>query len=356
MIYAIEFNHFRAFDHVKINGLRRLNIVVGRSASGKTALLEGVRLALGATPQIAFGLNGLRGIPAFFAPNMVSDQFEAVWSSLFFDFDISRPIRFEVVNSEGRSASLLIRFAPEKTFTPNLQQMLSGQPTPTYTVTPIAFERISFDGDETTLYGTINSNGQIQVENGLDLGAVTDFFPSTWQSNSVQVANWFSKLSIEGREVSAKDAIKKQFPEILDLSVQSPAQAPALYATVSHRSRKLPVSLISSGINKFISLLAAIENYKSGVILIDEIENGIYYKILPALWEAIYAFSKQGQTQIFATTHSWECLQGAADLIQRSPADFNLLQVYQESGRSEVAVVPGEDAAQAIEAGIEVRR
>lgn len=61
MIQSFEAIRFRAFEHLAIGGLRPVNIIVGRSAAGKTALLEGIRLALGATPQVALGLNAMRG-------------------------------------------------------------------------------------------------------------------------------------------------------------------------------------------------------------------------------------------------------------------------------------------------------
>jgi AAA15 family ATPase/GTPase len=51
MIQFFEATRVRAFEHLAINGLRPVNIIVGRSAAGKTALLEGIRMALGATPK-----------------------------------------------------------------------------------------------------------------------------------------------------------------------------------------------------------------------------------------------------------------------------------------------------------------
>jgi predicted ATPase len=83
MIQSFEAIRFRAFEHLAISGLRPVNVIVGRSASGKTALLEGIRLALGATPQVALALNAMRGggMPN---PQMTREQFEALWSPIFF--------------------------------------------------------------------------------------------------------------------------------------------------------------------------------------------------------------------------------------------------------------------------------
>jgi hypothetical protein len=285
---------------------------------------------------------------------MTNEHFEAMWSPLFFDFQTGNPIFLKATDSEGKAASVRIFFDKEKSTVP--LQILPGMQQVFTAVVPIAFERHAFDGEESTLFGTINQHGQFYAEPGKELGAATDFFPSTWQSNAVQVANWFSALSIKNIEADAVEAVKKQFPEILELSVQSPSQFPALYAMVKFRTQKLPVSLISSGINKFISLLVAIKNYSPGVVLIDEIENGIYYKMFPALWESLHGFAVKSDTQLFLTTHSWECLKNAVPIIEKNPNDFNVIQVYQEEGRGYAVVVPGSDAAAAIESDIEVRR
>lgn len=169
------------------------------------------------------------------------------------------------------------------------------------------------------------------------------------------MANWYSQLSIANQEREIIEAIKDLFAEIEDLSVQS-FQFPALHATIKHRSQKIPVSLVSSGITKFISLLVAVRNYSPGVVLIDEIENSIYYKMYPALWEMLYKFAIRSSTQLFLTTHSLECLKHAVPLMKLHREDFNLIQVFQEQGVSGAMVLPGEEAASAIESDLEVRR
>jgi hypothetical protein len=223
-------------------------------------------------------------------------------------------------------------------------------------VAPIVFQRTLFTGEDSTLYGKIHENGQIHFDQGQELGTATEFFPSTWQLSAVEVANWYSQLSIANQEREIIEAIHNLFDEIEDLSVQSPSQFPVLHATIKHRSHKIPVSLVSSGINKFISLLVAVRNYSPGVVLIDEIENSIYYKMYPALWEMLYKFAIRSRTQLFLTTHSLECLKQAIPLIKLHGEDFNLIQVFQEQGISGAMVLPGEEAAVAIENDLEVRR
>jgi AAA15 family ATPase/GTPase len=363
MIESFEAIRFRAFEHLAISGLRPVNIVVGRSASGKTALLEGIRLALGATPQVALTLNAMRGV-SMIQPHLTREQFESLWSPLFFDNDIQHEINMKIGDRNKKTASVSIYFDFENPITSFMPQHphpfqhhirianIQGIPT---SVAPIVFRRTLYTGEDSTLYGKVEQNGQINFDQGRELGTATEFFPSTWQLTAAEVANWYSHLSIANQEREIVEAIHDLFAEIEDLSVQSLSQFSALHAKIKHRSHKIPVSLVSSGINKFVSLLVAVRNYSSGVVLIDEIENSIYYKMFRALWEMLYKFAIQSGTQLFLTTHSLECLKNAVPLIMRHKEDFNLIQVFQEQGVSGAMLLPGEEAAVAIESDLEVR-
>ncbi len=363
MIKSIEINRFRGIKQLRLDDLRMINIVVGPSATGKTALLEGLRLALGATPQVAYNL-ALRGIPNFLFPNPSREQFESLWSPLFFDFAINESVEFHVVNSDGDQAKSEIYFDESKAViaapvpVPNTGSMpgaSAGHAMAASAIAPIAFKRKAFDGSESTLRAAVGPNGQLNFDQGPDLAPTIDFLTPVWQSNPQLVAITFSRLSVENTEKDVVQTLRQQFPEIQEISVQSPTLFPVLYAGLSQRARKMPLALVSSGISKFISLLLAIEGGKGGVLLVDEIENGIYYQTMPALLEALHSAARRMGVQLFLTTHSWECLKGAVPQIEKFPQDFNLIQMYQDHGQSVAKVVPGDRAAAAIEAEIEVR-
>jgi hypothetical protein len=366
MINSLEVRNFRAFSHLELTGLPIINILVGQSASGKTALLEAIRMALGGTPTVAWQLNTVRGMVLGLPINPQREQFESAWSSYFFDFDITKTISFRMMDSDKRKASLDIYFDNDRPVTPGTTrpdylpgvQGAPGFPILTSTIIPLAFKRVGFTGDESTLDATVHQQqyGQLFLQQGPEIGTVSEFFPSTWQSNSQQVAAWFSQLRISNPGDDIVDIVHKQFSDITDISTEMPYGLGALYATIKHHSRKMPISLVSSGINKFISLLIAIRVSRRGVILIDEIENGIYYKMYAEFWKALYRFAAENKTQLFLSTHSWECLKAVAPLIDRNPKDFALIQVSREKGISVARVATGANAAAAIEGDIEVRK
>lgn len=69
---------------------------------------------------------------------------------------------------------------------------------------------------------------------------------------------------------------------------------------------------LGDGLYKYISILFSLFICKNSYLLIDEIDNGIHYSNLDKLWELILTISKEQNVQVFATTHSKECIESYA--------------------------------------------
>lgn len=359
MIQSVKARNFRCFEEITLPDLRRINVVVGKNATGKTALLEVVRLALGGTPAVLWAMNQVRGfIPAITQPPS-REQFEAIWSPYFFDFSSNKPIYTECVDSNGHRATLNISYDPQKTVTTLPQQPPSppgAQPIPISTIIPIAFERVDFSGRSSTLYASVNVQGGYNFDPGPELGLVTEFFPSFWANPQQQAAQWFSQLSVQQREKGIVDAVREEFePSLENLMVLAPGPVPAIFASVRYLKEKLPLSLMSAGINRFVTLLAAILIRGKGVLLVDEVENGLFYKTLPSLWKYMLKFAVENDTQIFASTHSLECVRALIPAMKGMEDEFSLLRSERTDGSCTVAQIQGKFLEAAIEQGVEVR-
>jgi hypothetical protein len=354
MIKSFKAQNFRCFRGIELPDLRRINIVVGRNATGKTALLEVLRLGLGGTPSVLWSLNQYRAFYPFVAAPLSREQFEAQWNPYFFNFDPSHEISTECYNYEGQRAALRIFYDPEKPVTQVPQQQPIASPVGT--IIPLAFDRTDFGGIESRLYASIGPQGQFPaLDQGAELGVASEFFASTWFYNAQQNATWFSQLSVQNREKEVVAAVRKEWPFVEDLTVLSPHQVGAVYATISHLREKLPLSLVSAGINKFFTVLASIVARGHGAILVDEIDNGLYYEGLESMWENIYRLTKEHDTQLFATTHSLECVRALLPVMKGHEDDFTLLRAEKNNGVSGVTPVKGRYLEAALEQNFEVR-
>jgi AAA15 family ATPase/GTPase len=57
-------------------------------------------------------------------------------------------------------------------------------------------------------------------------------------------------------------------------------------------SRKIPIPYMGEGISKLLSYILAIMTTQNGIVLIDEIENGLHYSVLPDIWKAMLIAAK----------------------------------------------------------------
>jgi len=83
----------------------------------------------------------------------------------------------------------------------------------------------------------------------------------------------------------------------------------------------VPLPLMGEGMGRLLSIILAIANAKGGTILIDEIENGLHHSVLTDVWKAIADAARRSDVQIFATTHSYECIIAAHQAFETSEKD-----------------------------------
>lgn len=63
------------------------------------------------------------------------------------------------------------------------------------------------------------------------------------------------------------------------------------------------------GIKHYISIICSLYACSGGYLFLDEIESGLHHTLYDDLWRIIFEVSKQENVQIFATTHSKECIE-----------------------------------------------
>ena len=353
MIESLTIKDFRCFENVSLHDLKRVNIIVGRNASGKTALLEAIYLTLGA-PALTLRVRGWRGLSGSV---QITEQFEtmnAVWRDYFYRFEQHRIASIAFKGSQDMTRSLLIRCDPEGGVRLSQKKEKHGSEEDNIVpIGPISFEwwkasrRIGVAKPE--LEGeTVRIKGGPSPLPGA-------FFSGTTNINQHESATWFSDLSRRREEGDVVKALQDLFPFIRGLSVETQGATPMLHADIPSLPEKIPVGLISSGVNKLVALLLAISTQRNGVIIVDEIENGFHSKTMPQIWSALYEACKKSRVQLFASTHSQECLEALTGVIKGKESDFSLLRTVREESGGIVRQFSGEKFLGALEEDIELR-
>jgi len=101
------------------------------------------------------------------------------------------------------------------------------------------------------------------------------FFAANQTVSAVENATRFSDLSRARRDRQFIQVFTKEYQWIEDLNIEVVAGAPVVHATLREFSEKLPVTNVSGGINRMMSIMLALASRHHSVTVVDEIENGI---------------------------------------------------------------------------------
>lgn len=345
MLTRLSLCNFRCFSKLDINNLRRINIVTGPNGSGKTALLEGIYLGNKAVPFAVGRINAARALPniavpfipgllglglSAFSPAFTSESFRAQWDNLFHNYDTKENVKIEYdiedsVLKTVKTYSLSLHYGdvgPGQTQLIQPPAINTGLAT---TITPFVLSRQKGGGEPQNI--TVNASGnQITHEAISDpLGLDSAYFTASGPYAETDNVTWFSDLSKAGEEQDLINSLRGIFPNIHDLNVLSFNGTSGIYAT-TESGKKIPLSLVSAGIHKLLSIMLGLWSYQNSVIVIDEIENGLFYERYADMWRLMYDIATRRNNQVFVSTHSLECLQSMAGILSDHDEDFCLLR------------------------------
>ena len=303
MIELFEAENFRCFELLKLSDLARVNIITGENASGKTALLEALCAAakgnseglvlLNLNRGIAVG-STLPGLPMVVAPI----QFPALWDHFFYSS------KKNGVRATSNKATLSFTDSDHKHYSVSFE-LGSGaesvaQPSPVAGiggVTPLTISRtITEAGQPPLTSSAVTSLGpQGQILNSIalpNLGPSTFIFPAAFAYAETDNVTWYSQLREKDETEEILTFFKTNFPFLSNLEILAPAGVSGIYATLSAGGvRRL--QLLSAGVYKIMSLLLGCARSEGGIILIDEIENGIFYDKYALTWYILNKFSQK---------------------------------------------------------------
>lgn len=352
--------NFRCFRDLAITDLERVNLIIGKNNVGKTALLEALFIHCGAwNPELALRINAFRGIEA------VKIEFggwaETPWDTLFKDFDVSQSVKLEGdlkgddERTEHRVLSLkLVRDSSELA---KLRISILHNNGSTHDSSKVAqvLELAYYREEQVDKYYIIADLKGIRVEPVPPPPPFPAFFQGArMRVPSKEETERFGNLENLGEQEVLLEVLRIIEPRLRRVFVRVVGE-PELYGDIGLK-RSMPLPLMGEGMSRLLSLILHISNAPHGVVLVDEIENGLHYTVLPKVWQAIAKAARLFNTQVFATTHSLECIVAAHEAFSKgSVYDFRLHRLDRVEDEIRVVTYDQETLTAAFEVGLEVR-
>lgn len=102
------------------------------------------------------------------------------------------------------------------------------------------------------------------------------------------------------------------------------------------QAQPVPLKSLGDGMQRLLQIALNIYQAKDGFLLIDEFENGLHYSVQEKVWGLIFEMAKRLNIQVFATTHSWDCIEAFSKVaVERTDVEGLLFRMGRSAKTSD---------------------
>ena len=200
----------------------------------------------------------------------------------------------------------------------DIDMRINGKPASTYKKTPVAYL------------------GALESPDAVWLSAMVKYFRETHQLDKLVGVLHFFEPDID--------------------SIYANEGEPAGPFVELEFGEKVPLLHMGHGSLRAVQMLALIVSNRNGVVLIDEIENGLHYRMFSELLFMFYDLALKLNVQLFITTQSWEVLSETACILEEIGQLKTLAYVRLDRGKEiQAKQYQGKELLAAAESDLELR-
>lgn len=336
MLKSLDIKNYRNLKELTMSSLSKVNLITGKNNTGKSTVLEAIAIyATKGELSLIYQLLGERG-ENFKVTDLNRNPTETnikTLSSLFSD----RVVSFEKKDAitignfedslfgQQRSSerTISIRFIK---YYDEIQRDTQGS---------IMRKRTLFD-DKEILSDLTNFKVGLEIRVGKDsyVLPLDEERPNRYYTfkgfgfnESMQFirtrsidketnGKLWDNVTLTEKEQFVIDALKIIEPSTERIAfIEENSRERTAVIKLSSQQSVLPLRSMGDGINRILTIILALVNSDNGYLLIDEFENGLHHTVQEQLWKIIFELSQRLNVQVFATTHSEDCIIGFENVL-----------------------------------------
>lgn len=342
VLTSLEVTNYRAFSRLVIGKLGRVNLVVGKNGVGKTTLLEALRLYGSIWPRstVASLLHERNEVARSTDGTTV-----LLLHSLFHGGNPQNGDAIEIRQSEagegrtGFHASARFLGEEKEEFKTTTNMFVAS-------ATHLALD-VRWPGRKFTLF--VDGSAEYVVPSASpkppNFSPDPAILPGAGVHDRMEgmIPGWWDDLSLTEAEQRVLDALQVVAPIRGIRLVGDPRDDTRRIAKTRIEGMNEPVALaaLGGGVVRMFQIAVAMEyaalrskaisdadaRLKNvfPLLLIDEVETGIHYTLHAQLWRFIVQAARRLDVQVFATTHSFDCLRGFAEAVAEDEENDGLI-------------------------------
>ncbi len=326
MLQTLKIQNFKNIKNLDFPELATINLITGKNNTSKTSLLEAIAI-LASNADFEFIYSILRERGELFYSEESTRKINPVksLSSLFNNRQIDNNglnsifigdeinylrlefIRYiEEIDDDNENNVILRKYRtkiPKKAIVPN---------------TLLGLE-IALGKDKTIFSIKEIEPHSMRSFTFLDMVSVIDFqFIKPIAHEEDSNANLWDNITLSEKEayvIEALQIIEPNLEKIAFVKAENSTNGRKAAAKLKGVSERISLQSMGDGINRILTIILGLVNSENGYCLIDEFENGLHYSVQEKLWEIVFKLATKLNVQVFATTHSNDCINSFSEVI-----------------------------------------
>ncbi|HTE12395.1 MAG TPA: AAA family ATPase [Chitinophagaceae bacterium] len=285
-LVSFEVSGFKKFTDLRIENIGQFNLIVGDNNVGKTTLLESLLIDsdsdkfLKGLSSIMFSIKRFTGLNKFFLLYYFSNTFDY----------LPQKIKFKLSQRDGKYERI------------EYEKISDRQITSQYILNAEFPDR----------RGSGNNVGNMNPEDNAEFNFNIPYVPFGALYNhelTKQYSNYVQRF-IDKKE-KLIESLQHIIKGIKNIEVNaSDSHQPILFIAENNKNTLSPLATYGDGTVKlFRILLSLFANDHYNRLMIDELDAGVHYRRLKDFIKSLIIVAKEQKKQVFATTHSKECLE-----------------------------------------------
>ena len=379
MMHTLKLKGYRGFEEYELHNLARVNLLVGKNNCGKTSILEAIRfLESGGNPFVLGELAERRGeVDYVDDPNQGRPTELPNFRHFFFGHHLEPGMGFSLssnanASKENRRVTVdIIKIEDEiEAFLPRRKARMKavrfevGEET-----IPLGLYGLRIKGDVFGETLPVTEDGSLEIE------SVRRYrwsrrsrppspirFLTADSLGTEEMSSVWDDIVIKGRQREVIEAMKILVDDLESIDFLTgrvsrwASNQDGIMVGRSGDRRPVPLGSYGGGMRRLLALSLALVQTSGGFLLIDEVDTGLHWTVMEAVWRLVVHAARQSSIQVFATTHSYDCIRGLAALIESRPDFAGDVSIQKVAPSLSQAVSLDHDAIRvAVEQDIEIR-
>ena len=339
--------HYRGIDGLSLPRLSRANLVTGINGIGKTALLEAMWLFTGRyNPALLWNAHVQR------SATPVLDPIATLSTDILELHGVEKGSHHQMKHIFEKIADIARPANVGDTSEQNLAQLPVAGRIHTYLDQELAVAKIG--GAQPTPWGLVAFQNPVASAARPNCLIEGTMFP---QETSGEYLQRYSDIVRKNRKEELTNAINLMLPKVTGVEILTDQMGMSYLSARTTDGVQLPLHNLGGGVVRLTRLLLNFFTSRDGLLLTDEMENGIHHSVLSDVWAFSRRWMHDWNVQLVATTHSAECIEAAMTAFEDAPEELSIHKLFanEETGKVEATTFSGESLEGARNLNLEVR-